>query len=139
MGIRITGFAVALVVRSEVPTIKPGTQVHTFICQSPSPLSLPSQFRSLTHTSTPNLKSATNLKFAPNLKSPHKPTAYQTYVVVPNADLLAPLPNEAGIPWTAYVGAAGMPGQTAYMGWKEYARAKKVRLVLNLLRRVEAY
>ncbi|TEB24770.1 NAD(P)-binding protein [Coprinellus micaceus] len=50
---------------------------------------------------------------------------YQNYVVFPNADLLASLPNEAGIPWTAYVGAAGMPGQTAYMGWKEYAKAKK--------------
>ncbi|KAJ6617279.1 hypothetical protein B0H10DRAFT_2164475 [Mycena sp. CBHHK59/15] len=29
------------------------------------------------------------------------------------------------LPWTAYVGAAGMPGQTAYMGWKEFADAKQ--------------
>ncbi|KAJ7105694.1 hypothetical protein C8R44DRAFT_987631 [Mycena epipterygia] len=28
------------------------------------------------------------------------------------------------LPWTAYVGAAGMPGKTAYMGWKEFSDAK---------------
>ncbi|KAJ7236839.1 hypothetical protein C8J57DRAFT_1144572 [Mycena rebaudengoi] len=29
------------------------------------------------------------------------------------------------LPWTVYVGAAGMPGKTAYMGWREFSRAKK--------------
>ncbi|EJD50348.1 NAD(P)-binding protein [Auricularia subglabra TFB-10046 SS5] len=28
------------------------------------------------------------------------------------------LPEGTGVPWSAYVGAAGMPGQTAYYGWK---------------------
>jgi hypothetical protein len=37
------------------------------------------------------------------------------------------LPTEPRIPWTAYTGAAGMPGQTAFVGWKEYSAAKKVR------------
>ncbi|KAF5320556.1 hypothetical protein D9611_010689 [Ephemerocybe angulata] len=36
-----------------------------------------------------------------------------------------PLPNYVGIPWSTYVGVCGMPGQTAYMGWKEYSKAKK--------------
>ncbi|KAF9026631.1 alcohol dehydrogenase [Hymenopellis radicata] len=29
------------------------------------------------------------------------------------------------LPWTAYVGAAGMPGRTAFFGYKEFAKAKK--------------
>lgn len=31
------------------------------------------------------------------------------------------LPEGTGIPWSVYVGVAGMPGQTAYYGWKEIA------------------
>jgi hypothetical protein len=51
------------------------------------------------------------------------------------------------LPWTVFVGAAGMPGKritlavaliftsgylgkTAFMGWKEFSRAKKVRTLL---------
>jgi len=33
--------------------------------------------------------------------------------------------NEVGLPWEAYVGVLGMPGQTAYIGWKEFSKAKK--------------
>ncbi|KAJ9121390.1 hypothetical protein QFC24_004728 [Naganishia onofrii] len=33
--------------------------------------------------------------------------------------------NEEGLPWSAYIGAAGMPGKTAFMAWKEIADAKK--------------
>ncbi|KAJ7116216.1 hypothetical protein C8R43DRAFT_960888 [Mycena crocata] len=29
------------------------------------------------------------------------------------------------LPWSVYVGAAGNPGKTAYMGWKEWSKAKK--------------
>lgn len=36
------------------------------------------------------------------------------------------LESNEGIPWPAWVGVLGMPGQTSYMGWKEYAAAKKV-------------
>ncbi|KAF8660915.1 hypothetical protein AX16_001543 [Volvariella volvacea WC 439] len=35
------------------------------------------------------------------------------------------LDNKYHLPWSVYVGAAGMPGETAYMGWKEYAHPKK--------------
>ncbi|KAJ7274864.1 hypothetical protein C8J57DRAFT_1434614 [Mycena rebaudengoi] len=30
-----------------------------------------------------------------------------------------------GLPWSVLLGAAGMPGATAYIGWKEYANPKK--------------
>ncbi|TFK65221.1 NAD(P)-binding protein [Pluteus cervinus] len=33
--------------------------------------------------------------------------------------------NSQKLPWSAYIGVAGMPGQTAYYGWKEYSKAKK--------------
>ncbi|KAG6917865.1 hypothetical protein DXG01_000635 [Tephrocybe rancida] len=33
--------------------------------------------------------------------------------------------DEVGLPWSVYVGAAGMPGKSAYCGWKEHSRAKK--------------
>ncbi|KAF5377333.1 hypothetical protein D9757_008008 [Collybiopsis confluens] len=31
---------------------------------------------------------------------------------------------EPSLPFSVYLGAAGMPGQTAYYGWKEYSKAK---------------
>ncbi|KDQ23503.1 hypothetical protein PLEOSDRAFT_1109146 [Pleurotus ostreatus PC15] len=34
------------------------------------------------------------------------------------------LKNDVGLPWSVYLGAAGMPGQTSYMAWKAYAKAK---------------
>ena len=34
--------------------------------------------------------------------------------------------NEEGLPWSVYIGTAGMPGQTAYVGWNEFSKAKKV-------------
>jgi hypothetical protein len=38
------------------------------------------------------------------------------------------LPEDSGLPWSVYVGAAGMPGQTAYYAWKEYSKAKAVSI-----------
>ncbi|KAF8349632.1 hypothetical protein F5887DRAFT_947249 [Amanita rubescens] len=35
------------------------------------------------------------------------------------------LENKYRLPWSVFVGAAGMPGKTAYYGWKLYANAKK--------------
>ncbi|KAJ3988907.1 NAD-P-binding protein [Lentinula detonsa] len=32
--------------------------------------------------------------------------------------------REPTLPYSVYLGAAGMPGQTSYYGWKEYAKAK---------------
>jgi hypothetical protein len=39
-----------------------------------------------------------------------------TYKVLENAD---------NLPWSAYIGAAGMPGKTAVMAWKEYAETEE--------------
>ena len=30
------------------------------------------------------------------------------------------------LPWSAYVGVCGMPGQTAFYGWNEYSKVKPV-------------
>ncbi|KAF9266127.1 alcohol dehydrogenase [Marasmius fiardii PR-910] len=43
---------------------------------------------------------------------------------IPNALLRVIIP-EPGLSLTAYIGSAGMPGQTAYYAWKEYSQAKK--------------
>ncbi|KAG6810945.1 hypothetical protein H0H92_009686 [Tricholoma furcatifolium] len=52
---------------------------------------------------------------------------HQEYSVVKNltAAGLEIIKNEHGLPWSVYVGAAGMPGKTAYYAWKEYSHAKK--------------
>ncbi|GHJ90132.1 hypothetical protein NliqN6_6534 [Naganishia liquefaciens] len=63
---------------------------------------------------------------------------YQQYIFFPGEQkvdeetkkFLGPSPlrvikNEEGLPWSAYIGAAGMPGKTAFMAWKEIADAKK--------------
>ena len=53
------------------------------------------------------------------------PPAFQTYIIVPGAGLRV-LNNTHNIPWSVYVGTAGMPGMTAYSAWKEYADVKPV-------------
>ncbi|KAF6746490.1 alcohol dehydrogenase [Ephemerocybe angulata] len=50
---------------------------------------------------------------------------HQNYIVYPNRAGLIVLDNKQKLPWSYYVGAAGMPGKTAYMAWKEYSSSKK--------------
>ncbi|KAJ7197932.1 alcohol dehydrogenase [Mycena pura] len=50
---------------------------------------------------------------------------HQQYAVLANMDGFDFLERNPKLPWTVYVGAAGMPGKTAYMGWKEFSQAKK--------------
>ncbi|KIY69837.1 NAD-P-binding protein [Cylindrobasidium torrendii FP15055 ss-10] len=54
---------------------------------------------------------------------------FEEYIVLTAAtiphSMFQKIDNKAGIPWSAYLGAAGMPGQTAYYGYKEYLRVKK--------------
>ncbi|KIJ29059.1 hypothetical protein M422DRAFT_784418 [Sphaerobolus stellatus SS14] len=50
---------------------------------------------------------------------------FQKYVIKHDTSNLIVLKNEEKLPWTAYLGVCGMPGQTAYIGWKLYAQAKK--------------
>ncbi|KAJ7205431.1 alcohol dehydrogenase [Mycena pura] len=50
---------------------------------------------------------------------------HQQYAVLANVGGLTFLERDPKLSWTVYVGAAGMPGKTAYMGWKEFSQAKK--------------
>ncbi|KAJ7663247.1 hypothetical protein DFH06DRAFT_1395374 [Mycena polygramma] len=59
-------------------------------------------------------------KYVYGLEFPH-----QEYFVLPNMDGFIFLEKHPELPWTVYVGAAGMPGKTAYAGWKEFSKAKK--------------
>ncbi|KAG6884093.1 hypothetical protein C0992_007006 [Termitomyces sp. T32_za158] len=53
--------------------------------------------------------------------------AHQEYSVFKDlkSQGLMVIENKERLPWSVYVGAAGMPGQTAYYAWKEYSKAKK--------------
>ncbi|KAG6883698.1 hypothetical protein C0992_008099, partial [Termitomyces sp. T32_za158] len=57
--------------------------------------------------------------------------AHQEYSVFKDLESqgLTVIENKEMLPWSVYVGAAGMPGQTAYYAWKEYSRAKKGEIV----------
>ncbi|KAF8210835.1 alcohol dehydrogenase [Mycena galopus ATCC 62051] len=50
---------------------------------------------------------------------------HQQYTVLSNMEGLTFLEKDPKLPWTVYVGAAGMPGKTAFMGWTNFSRAKK--------------
>ncbi|KAJ6550185.1 hypothetical protein B0H19DRAFT_1378803 [Mycena capillaripes] len=50
---------------------------------------------------------------------------HQQYSIISNTEGLTFLERDPKLPWTVYVGAAGMPGKTAYSGWKEFSHAKK--------------
>ncbi|KAK7000576.1 NAD(P)-binding protein [Favolaschia claudopus] len=49
---------------------------------------------------------------------------FQEYTVYPALDKLQIIKKHPKLPLSAYLGAAGMTGQTAYLGWKAYADAK---------------
>ncbi|KAJ7582175.1 alcohol dehydrogenase [Mycena floridula] len=52
--------------------------------------------------------------------------SFEQYSVVPDPPkALRVIKNEVNLPWSLYVGVLGMPGKTAYYGWKEYANPKK--------------
>ncbi|KAJ7249109.1 alcohol dehydrogenase [Mycena haematopus] len=50
---------------------------------------------------------------------------HQEYSIFPDLKGLIFLEKNPKLPWTVFVGAAGMPGKTAYHGWKEFSHAKK--------------
>ncbi|KIK57869.1 hypothetical protein GYMLUDRAFT_75178 [Collybiopsis luxurians FD-317 M1] len=47
------------------------------------------------------------------------------YSVVTSMTGVRVVDRNTRLPWSVYAGAAGMTGQTAYFGWKEYAPVKK--------------
>ncbi|KAJ6502805.1 hypothetical protein C8R47DRAFT_1039299 [Mycena vitilis] len=54
---------------------------------------------------------------------------HQEYTVFPDLGYLQIFEKHPNLPWSAYVGAAGMPGQTAFGGWKEFSDAKPGEVV----------
>ncbi|KAF9027324.1 NAD(P)-binding protein [Hymenopellis radicata] len=53
---------------------------------------------------------------------------FQEYYVINDVSkvrVISKTEASESLPWSVYVGAAGMPGRTAYFGYKEYAKAKK--------------
>ncbi|KAF8881864.1 hypothetical protein BD779DRAFT_1675208 [Infundibulicybe gibba] len=50
---------------------------------------------------------------------------HEEYFVKKNMEWSQVVHNEHNLPWSVYIGAAGMPGQTAYYGWREFSKAKK--------------
>lgn len=52
---------------------------------------------------------------------------FATYQVLPKdrADSLVALDNKEGLPWTTWVGSAGMPGQTAWWAVEKVAKLSK--------------
>ncbi|KAN0091111.1 hypothetical protein V8E55_004677 [Tylopilus felleus] len=50
---------------------------------------------------------------------------FEEYSIQTKVGDFSKIENKHNLPWSVFVGAAGMPGQTAYCGWKEYAQAKK--------------
>jgi len=50
---------------------------------------------------------------------------FQEYSVLRETESFTKIHNEYNLPWSVFVGIAGLPGHTAYFGWKEYSRAKK--------------
>ncbi|TFK65471.1 alcohol dehydrogenase [Pluteus cervinus] len=50
---------------------------------------------------------------------------HQQYFVQKDLADLRVLDNTHRLPWSTFVGAAGMPGQTAFYGWKEFSHATR--------------
>ncbi|KAJ7720860.1 hypothetical protein DFH07DRAFT_304242 [Mycena maculata] len=54
---------------------------------------------------------------------------HQEYIIAPDLTGLELIEKDPRLSWSAYIGAAGMPGETAFMAWKEYSRAKQGEIV----------
>ncbi|KAJ7482969.1 hypothetical protein B0H11DRAFT_1208640 [Mycena galericulata] len=50
---------------------------------------------------------------------------HQEYMIAPDLSKLELIERDPKLNWSAYLGAAGMPAETAFTAWKEYSRAKK--------------
>ncbi|KAF9445125.1 NAD(P)-binding protein [Macrolepiota fuliginosa MF-IS2] len=49
----------------------------------------------------------------------------EEFSIKPSLGGLTIIDNKHNIPWSTFVGVAGMPGQTAYVGWKEFSNWKQ--------------
>ncbi|KAJ7810916.1 chaperonin 10-like protein [Mycena olivaceomarginata] len=51
--------------------------------------------------------------------------AHQEYYIAPNLSMLEVIERDPKLDWSVYIGAAGMPGETVFAGWRKYSEAKK--------------
>ncbi|KAJ7343059.1 alcohol dehydrogenase [Mycena albidolilacea] len=51
--------------------------------------------------------------------------AHKEYIIASDITALEVIERDPRLHWSAYVGAAGMPGETAFIGWREHSDAKK--------------
>lgn len=101
---RLTGFRIGVVLRSENPDIKVGEHVNIDNrCRKSA--SFASTYRN-------------QLTVIPSL-------AFQEYAVIPKSIPVRVLQDE-GIPWSKYLGIAGMPGATAWLGYHALIKGKPV-------------
>ena len=54
---------------------------------------------------------------------------FQEYNVLTDPTKWNLVKNDLNLPWDAFLGVLGMPGHTAYSGWKEFAHSKKGDIV----------
>jgi NADPH-dependent curcumin reductase CurA len=57
------------------------------------------------------------------------PVAFAEYSIVSDVSQHQALPEGTGLPWSTFLGIAGLTGLTAYSSWKEYANAKPGQVV----------
>ncbi|TFY56026.1 hypothetical protein EVJ58_g7888 [Rhodofomes roseus] len=109
LGQPIDNFGVGLVVRSENPAVKVGQHLYGFY----------GRLRASAYQYTELLNAvAWYIDFQ----------EYSVYKDLTELRRARVLGNEQSLPWSAYLGVCGMPGQTAFYAWNEFSRAKKVTL-----------
>jgi NADPH-dependent curcumin reductase CurA len=92
--VRLNNYGVGVVLRSENEYVKVGQHLYGF-------------YGVLSLSMCQYLATETNV-FAD----------FAEYQVKEDESQYRVLPENSGLPWSVYVGAAGMPGKTAYMAWK---------------------
>jgi hypothetical protein len=55
---------------------------------------------------------------------------FQNYVIKNELEDLRVFENPYKLPWSTFIGVLGMAGQTAYVAWKEYSKAKKGEIAI---------
>lgn len=50
--------------------------------------------------------------------------SFEEYLIRDKSEAYKVIKNEEGLPLSTYIGVVGMPGETAYYGWKSYAKGK---------------
>ncbi|KAF7312934.1 NAD(P)-binding protein [Mycena kentingensis (nom. inval.)] len=101
LGKPITSYGIGVVLRSENADVPVGRYVYG-----------------------PTIGARPSLFCAYQLTIGAKFQVFEEYTVYPELGQLTFIDKHPDVPLSVYLGAAGMPGQTAYTGWKEHSEAK---------------